>query len=149
MSARNNAQDEIVQVPVPRMYLEAVYRALADAAAPKPEPGSAIPSPKELTQRAWTADEISRFKARNPYGVAATIMDLACAEVGRRVPLDEVERVADMPHTKARGQLGGLTKFLKREFHRTNWPFGVTYDTLGHALYYVTSNEIAKAWREA
>jgi hypothetical protein len=151
-STHSDSGSEIVQVPVPRQYLDTVYRALADAMA---DTSSAAPSGSVLpTQHGrssvvpWNRDEIKQLRQAIRTKTPRSILDLTTAQPGKRVSLRDVENHAGRTYPQARADLAGFTQLVRRKFGRDNWPFSVEWLPGGFATYYCDSAEIAQWWIE-
>jgi len=115
VTINNSASEQIVLVPVPVRYLEAVYRALAHAGGDEPvippeasaEPGS---------HRAWTKDEIATLRRELGNATVLTLLNLTAERPGEWVTLSEIEHKAGRSHAEARGDLAGFTRLIKRVF---------------------------------
>lgn len=141
--------DDLVNVAVPRRFYALVIRTLADALASEaseqgapPAGGSKPPAP---AAREWTADEVRHLKRLVTNPTARMLMDLACAEAGKRVSFKEVYERAGRSYGQARADLAGFTKLIRQRFDGLNWPLHVEQSADG-TLTYDAAPEIAAAW---
>ena len=142
--------DDLVNVAVPRRFYALVIRTLADALASEaskqgesaPTGGSKPPAPPA---RDWTADEVRHLKRLVTNPTARMLMELACAEAGKRVSFKEVYERAGRSYGQARADLAGFTKLIRQRFDGLNWPLHVEQSADG-TLTYDAAPEIAAAW---
>jgi hypothetical protein len=155
METSTQDTDEIVQVPVPRRHLTAVYRALAEsmgtaAGTPPPTvPPTLMGGNQQLPVVPWTAADLKRLKEMIRTPTPRVVLDMTTERLGERIPLQAIAKRAGRTRDQARADLGGLTQLVRRRFGRNNWPFEVEWMEGGFATYYCESPEIARWWKEA
>lgn len=167
MVISSDTEGEIVQVPVPRRYLPAVIRALAQAmgadgaggAVPEArafaatgEPFSNFNLPANtggggLREQAWTTTELATLRqlvSNKPAALA--MLQLTAARPGEAVSFKAVYETAGVSRESARAGLAGLTKLIRGKFNRNNWPTNFEWDGEAH---YRMSAEVAAMWSQA
>jgi hypothetical protein len=144
--------DDIVHVPVPRQHLGAVYEALA-AAMTESRPGINTGPPPEMARAhpivPWTEEDIQRLKRINRWATVETIMDFVSESVGREISFSEAQERAGRTVGEARADLAQLTRTIRQQFGRNNWPFQWRTRAGGLLVYYLNSEDVARWWREA
>lgn len=145
--------EEIVQVPVPRRYLDVVYRALADAMGSEAVNSDSIavePLAMARGQRGhkqWRKSEIQQLRKLIRTATPRALLDLTTERPNERIPLTAVRERAGRTHEQARADLAGLTQLVRRHFDRDNWPVHIEYAEGGYASYYCSSEDIARWWQ--
>jgi hypothetical protein len=102
---------------------------------------------EELPVVEWGAEDYARLRslARNPTVLAA--LELCSSHPGEPIPLRAIEAQAGRTRFEARGDLAGLTMFVKSRFARKNWPFAIEWAAGGEQQsYYLMSEEQARMW---
>lgn len=145
---KNGNSDELVSVAVPRRHYSLVLRTLADAMAGE---GTALrpPAPSgskgKKGHKDWTAEEIVRLNFLLSRPAARTMMDLACETPGQGVTFTQVVDKVGCELRTGRGDLAAMTRLIRKQFKRDNWPLRVTQTADGIA--YQATPEIAAAWK--
>jgi hypothetical protein len=73
------------------------------------------------------------------------MMDLACETPGQGVTFAQVVDKVGCERRAGRGDLAAMTKLIRKQFKRDNWPLRVTQTVDGIA--YQATPEIAAAWK--
>jgi hypothetical protein len=140
--------EEIIMVPVPRSALRRVYEAIASPAEQAAKSGALIPVAPVLTgsQSEWTADLISRLDAELTYPGVRVLLTLAAERAPRPITFAEAAAAAGVQETQLRGQLGALTKIVKRLLGGSRtWPLAVRFGDNGEAIY-TMDRQVAEWW---
>ena len=103
---------------------------------------------------AWTREDIGRLAGRATNGVVLAILDLCAAAPGEWVPISEVSARLGVPETRdesrwGTGALAGLTRMIRRDFHRNNWPMEYEYRDGGAHREYRLPEDRAEWWTAA
>ena len=151
-------QEEVVTVPVPRKYLGAVYRALAEVIPATAPDGVAGPTASvsdgtdgsendEPGTNGYTEAKIRRLKKHISNSAVRKALDAVANAGSEGITFAGLMAATDRPFGGLRADLAGLTKLCKRLFGKTaSWPFDVWYDD--EATYYMNP-QVAQWWMEA
>ena len=147
-------EDELVNVAVPRRHYGLILRTLADAMAaevaaanPTTTGGHSEHGPASPPER-WTLEDVRRLRRLLTSATALALMELTCAEPGRRISLDEIRSKTGRTFHQSRADLAVLTKLIRQRFGHDRWPVNVSQSSDG-TLAYDASPEIASAWKSA
>lgn len=158
------SNEEIVMVPVPRSLLPDVYAVLARGTRVRrysemsvEEPATLFESrapyarsstPGRSDSRRFSAGELGLLKRHlDPDGGARKLLDLCASRPGQMIRFDEVARETNFDPSLLKGQIGGLTKLLKKLFHDPAWPIHYTWGAQGlQQASYEMSDETAQMW---
>jgi hypothetical protein len=143
--------DEIVMVPVPRSALMRVYAALAEPAGQRAVSGVvAGGEPVQVKgQGEWTAEMVNQLEAELISHGTRTLLTLAARRAPRPVTFAEAAVAARVDENQLRGELGALTKVVKRLFNGSRtWPMSVRYGDKGEASY-TMDPRVADWWLSA
>ena len=149
--------EDVVMVPVPKQHLGAVYAVLSRAMAG--ETGTDADAvtvrgdgAEAMTYRGegqWTRAKIVRLEAEVSHPGTRTLLTMAAERAPRQVGFSEAAQRAHLEDKQLRGELGALTKIVKRIFNgERSWPVSVRYGDQGEACYSMDP-EIASWWLEA
>jgi len=157
--------NDTVLVPVPRRYLEVVYRALADAMSQdnastvSSHPLPSTPSSTLDPYATWTKNEIRQLRKTVLTSTARALLDLTAERRGDWVTLSELVEKAGRPSDAVRAALGGFTQLCRRQFHKPHgsigqysWPVRVEWKGQNASVTetrYRMLPEIAQWWLEA
>jgi hypothetical protein len=145
------AEDELVNVAVPRRHYGLILRTLADAMAAEVAAANHTTtgghSEQGLASR-WTLEDVRRLRRLLTSATALALMELTCAEPGRRISLDEIRSKTGRTFHQSRADLAVLTKLIRQRFGHDQWPVNVSQSSDG-TLAYDASPEIASAWKSA
>jgi hypothetical protein len=151
--------DEIVMVPVPRSALPAVYATLSRSmnspgssdAGPIGD-GTAVSVKGTRSEGRWTEMKLQRVEGiLSPRKFPATraLFTMAAERAPRTVTFGEAADRAGVEVKRFRGELGALTKVIKRLFDgETSWPVSVHYGDQGEASYSMDP-QISEWWLRA
>jgi len=156
------AEGDVVYFPVPKRYLQVVIDALAKAMAGSETP----PAPPETPWPAEEADgprfEIDWSDVRNMRRLLNELrgegvnkaLELAATRPGEIISTQEIVKASGQERRAIAGQLGAMTKLIKRQFnlnHKNfNGPFKFEWAAGGEQqAYYRMQPEVAQAWHEA
>ncbi len=148
--------DEIVMVPVPRSYLGAVYAALGRSMNPtgpgEPGPtgdGVGVSVKGIRSEGRWTEAKLQRVEgilSPRKFPATRSLLTMAAERAPKPVTFGEAAARAGVPEKRFRGELGALTKVIKRLFDgETSWPVSVHYGDQGEASYSMDP-QIAQWW---
>lgn len=148
--------DEIVNVPVPRKHLHAVYQALARAMAeegttPAELPASPKTSPDQLPIDWGGKDRqlLAALRQQLTAAAAVAMLDLAAERPVSWITFREVVEHSGRTEGQARADLGTLTKLIRKiasPDHRVfNPPVALQYGE-GGGLEYQMSADVAEVW---
>lgn len=153
--------ESTVLVPVPRWLLREVYDLLARRMQEGHTPDRLQPSAPvmpmmlaeatydetNLAQRNFSAAELGLLKRSLPEGnIGRTLIDMCANVPGQAIAFDDVVARAGVEPRQARGQLGALTKVLKKLFRTPEWPVHVNIGSQGQATY-IMPEGMARNWR--
>jgi hypothetical protein len=151
MADEQNAEDEIVNVPVPVRYLSVVYQALNEAWVEDTASSPAAPSGESL-RRGWTKPEISKLKKTIKNETVRAMLDLTADRAGEWVNYADICAAVDRDWTAVRGDLAGFSQLLRRKFNkegRDKWPVEVEWATAETPTRYRMPLNLARWWNEA
>ena len=155
-----NLSDDVVMVPVPRALLADVYQVLAERmqASKVVQPTDIVEIDQttsdgdDLPHREWSTEDLARLyelASQRDFRVIVLLLDLLSESPERQLSFTELYQAAGLTHGSARRQLAQLSRFMKHDFHRGNWPVAVGRDAEGKATYYLEDRQIPSKWREA
>lgn len=103
---------------------------------------------------AWTREDIERLAARATNRIVLAILDLCADAPGTWVPISKVQMRLDVPESRGAsrwgtGALAGLTRMIRRDFRRNNWPIDREYRDGGAHRAYRLPADAAEWWRSA
>ena len=136
-----DSNDELVALPVPlRLYPKLVQALAAALAAESGDRHDARPA-----QTQWTPAEIGRLHRLVRNRTVRELMDMTCASPGERIRFQDVFARVGRTYAEARADLAGLTKLLRANFDRVDWPIAAIQNG-GEGLVYVATPIVADAW---
>jgi hypothetical protein len=112
------------------------------------EANATTPGISSRANRGWSADDVRHLRRLLTDPTARAMMDLACADPGRRVTFREVQAKAGRTFHQSRADLAMLTRLIRQRFDRDNWPVNVAQNADG-VLTYDAAPDIATAWKSA
>jgi hypothetical protein len=150
-----NESNEIVHVPVPRQYLDVVYRSIADAM--KSDSGNYSDERfkdvgainQQLSANVWTESEVQRLKKVISNPTPRALLDLTTADVNEVFTFTDVYERAGRTHAQARADLAGFTQKLRKQFDKEKWPVQVEVTTSGLLAYRCIDEDFARWWQDA
>jgi hypothetical protein len=133
--------DEIVNVPVPRRYLQAVYRVLAG-------PLDAAPAQTE-TVRGWSREQFISLKRvlRNDSQIA--LLEMTAARPDKYVKFSELMERTGRSHPELRGDLAGFSQLCKKYGPSEQGVWPVYWKELDDEVCYSMKKLMADWWKEA
>jgi hypothetical protein len=149
-----NDEDQIVMVPVPVHLLGQVYALLARKME---APQSLFEvqahyrlTPEEIGQRRFSAGELGLLKrSLDLRSGARTMLDLCASRPGELITFDEVVTASGLGPTQVRGQMGAMTKLLKKLFHQPEWPVITHWGVRGvQQASYEMHADVARMWND-
>jgi hypothetical protein len=151
MPIDEHPEHELVNVAVPRRHYALVLRTLADAMAveagvnPSTQGGATLGAGEMAAAERWTPDAVRRLRRLLTNPTALALLELTCAEPGRRVSLSDIREKAGRTFHQSRADLAVLTKLIRQRFGHDRWPVNASQTSDG-TLAYDASPEIAAAW---
>ncbi len=140
--------DEIVMVPVPRRYLEIVYRAMGEAGAQQsPRELAEEDTEKEAVEASessgngdWSPNELIRTYRESPPPIRKVLTYLA-DRAGQPVTGPELVREvygAEDPKGKRKlpGALGAFGRRVKNRYGKGSWPFKARWSYEQNVMHY-------------
>ncbi len=152
--------DEIVLVPVPKPHLPAVYAALSKSMnqADQTRPVDATQDVEAVAVKGfrnegrWTEAKVRRVEgilSSRRFPATRALLTMAAERAPKAVTFGEAAEAAGVPEKRFRGELGALTKVIKRLFDgERSWPVSVHYGDQGEASY-TMDPQIAHWWLNA
>lgn len=155
-------QDSTVLVPVPTWLLPEVYQFLAERMARGPEAagGHRLAEPTHVYEsrrlsppsesggrRNFSAAELGLLKRTlEPRSAARVMLDLCAESPDTPLAYETLVAASLGDNHQVRGQLGALTKILKKLFGSDEWPVTIHYGNQGQATYIMTE-ATARLWK--
>ena len=139
-------KEEFITVQVPKSRVEDVYRLLSTPRE-KDLPSSTVSFNGD--SQWWTQDRIAKLKREISNQTVLTLLNLTAERAGEWVGFDELCRKTGSSSVKARGDLGALTRAIKRLFRDNDkawWPVEVRGTV---PISYRMPAEIARRWGDA
>jgi len=152
----NDEETPIVMVPVPVHLLGEVYALLARHMKPAVnlfESRSVrfeATTQEDIGQRRFSAGELGLLKrSLDLRSGARTMLDLCASRPGDLVTFDEVVSVSGLEPNQVRGQMGAMTKLLKKLFNQPEWPVNYHWGVRGvQQASYEMPAEVARVWND-
>ena len=127
--------EDIVMVPVPRKYLEVVYRAMGEAGVQQDQPETAKNTPAASENSGdsdWSPEELIRAYRESPPPMR-TVLNRLAENAGEAVTGSElVEEVYgdedSRGYRKLPGALGAFGRRVKNRYGKSSWPFTSRWD---------------------
>ncbi len=146
-------------VPVPRKYLEVVYRAMSEAGAQQvqSEPAEEIAAiPESSGNGDWSPNELARAYRESPPPIRKVLSRLA-DDAGQHVTGRELvkEVYGDDPkgYRKLPGALGAFGRRVKNRYGKSTWPFTARWSYEENVMHYEmdrwTAEHVKKAISES
>jgi hypothetical protein len=134
-------EDEIVNVPVPRRYLQAVYRVLA-------EPLDAAPSQTQEV-RGWTREQFISLKRQLRNESQIALLEMTAANPDTWVSFSDLMARTGRSHPELRGDLAGFSQLCKlyKPNEKDLWP--VYWKELDGEVCYLMKPLMAQWWKGA
>ncbi|HEX6482748.1 MAG TPA: hypothetical protein VF043_28230 [Ktedonobacteraceae bacterium] len=140
-------EEDFVNIPVPKSRVEEVFRLLSTPKA------NVVSSPAVLNSgdsEWWTMDRIAKLKGAISNPTVIALLNMTAERADEWVGFDEIWRTRGITAGKARGDLAGLTRIIKRTFQDNEkgwWPVEIRDATVPIA--YRMPVEIERRWKEA
>lgn len=107
-------------------------------------------STNDLPTVEWTSEDYLRCAEIITNVTAVAALDLCAAAPGEWVPFEEVIARTDRSPAQARGDTGGFTLTVRKQFKRNNWPFEAKWAAGGkQQIYYRLTPDQATMWLAA
>lgn len=98
----------------------------------------------------WSREDIHRLSHEVTNPTVICLLDLCAERPADTVPFGDLVLKSGRTHPQARGDLAGLTIWLKGRFARRNWPVEFVWAAHGDSQnYYRMSPDVAAWWKEA
>lgn len=147
--AKIYTEEEMVLIPVPRKHYWVVMEALHKAEFQdvtldaEPEQGSG-----KLPEVEYTQADIRLLHEQIGNPTVLKLLDLTAAKPGAPVTFQELIAEAGRGFGVARADIAGLTRLVRRELHRNNWPVSWEIGPTGEVTYRMR-DDYAGWWRAA
>lgn len=98
----------------------------------------------------WTREDVARLAAEVTNPTIICLFDLCADTPTETIPFSDLVLKSGRTRGQARGDLAGLTIWLKARFARRNWPVEFVWAAHGdNQNYYRMSSDVADWWKEA
>lgn len=96
---------------------------------------------------AWTSSDIARLRSDLSNPTIRSLFDLCSAHPNARISFATLLEKTGRTREQARGDLAGLTMFIKSRFGRGNWPVAIDWNAAGdNQAHYWMDEKIARWW---